>query len=148
MKITKNRDTATNFDYVIRYLKSTTCQSWKMCFAHSTWCHPLYQFCEVGRFSLVIYMFGNGDTSQSDRVFSLLLKVLWQKLKPHGGGWGSSTGSAKVLKMKPSQKMQNLWINSVEKIEDQDKANLKSTPGRLIVTWPITHQCLLFLQCH
>lgn len=32
-----------------------------------------------------------------------------------GGGWGSSTGSAKVLKMKPSQKMQNLWINSVEK---------------------------------
>lgn len=56
-----------------------------MCFAHSTWCHPLYQSCEVGRFSLVIYMFGNGDTSQSDRVFSLLLKVLWQKLKPHGG---------------------------------------------------------------
>lgn len=86
-----------------------------MCFAHSTWCHPLYQSCEVGRFSFVIYMFGNGDTSQSDRVFSLLLKVLWQKLKPHGGGWGSSTGSAKVLKMKPSQKMQNLWINSVEK---------------------------------
>lgn len=39
-----------------------------------------------------------------------------------------------MLKMEPSQKMQNLWINSVEKLEDQDKANLKSTPGRLIVT--------------
>lgn len=33
-------------------------------------------------------------------------------------------------------------------IEAQDKANLKSTPGRLIVTWPITYQCSLSPQCH
>ena len=47
--------------------------------------------------------------------------------------------------MKPSQRKQNLWINSVDKIEAQDKANLKPTPWKALeLHEPITYQSSLF----